>query len=214
MRSRLWQLRLENHSFSVQVSVSWYTKYILAAPGKAAGQLVGFGVAAIELGIGWVSVWVSVWALQIYDSAILACDNNLDLMCVFMASGGIGFSSSVSVYNGFGLRNKLRDGPLHNEKARGIFFSPIELELRHQLDEICSECEFQSCYNFVGDGLIFDSCSCLHKLSVCHLLQCCRRCACLNGVEHDLQRCLQEPNCCFSSIRSWHPNVVGVVLRD
>ena len=45
-------------------------------------------------------------------------------MCVFMASGGIGFSSSVSVYNGFGLRNKLRDGPLHNEKARGIFFSP------------------------------------------------------------------------------------------
>ena len=34
------------------------------------------------------------------------------------------FFSSVSVYNGFGLRNKLRDGPLHNEKARGIFFSP------------------------------------------------------------------------------------------
>ena len=32
------------------------------------------------------------------------------------------FFSSVSVYNGFGLRNKLRDGPLHNEKARGIFF--------------------------------------------------------------------------------------------
>ena len=127
MRSRLWQLRLENRSFSVQVSFvvqMWYTKYILAAPGKAAGQLVGFGVAATELGIGWVSVWVPVWALQIYDSAILACDNNLDLMCVFMASGGIGFSSSVSVYNGFGLRNKLRDGPLHNEKARGIFFSP------------------------------------------------------------------------------------------
>ena len=45
-------------------------------------------------------------------------------MCVFMASGGIGLFSSVSVYNGFGLRNKLRDGPLHNEKARGIFFSP------------------------------------------------------------------------------------------
>ena len=43
------------------------------------------------MGIGWVSVWVSVWALQIYDSAILVCDNNLDLMCVFMASGGIGF---------------------------------------------------------------------------------------------------------------------------
>ena len=34
------------------------------------------------------------------------------------------FFSSVSVYNGFGLRNKLRDGPLHNEKARGCFFSP------------------------------------------------------------------------------------------
>ena len=51
-------------------------------------------MAANELGIGWVSVWVSVWALQIYDSAILACDNNLDLMCVFMASGGIVFYSS------------------------------------------------------------------------------------------------------------------------
>ena len=47
-------------------------------------------------------------------------------MCAFMASGRIGFFSSVSVYNGFGLRNKLRDGPLHNEKARGIFFSPDE----------------------------------------------------------------------------------------
>ena len=47
-------------------------------------------------------------------------------MCAFMASGGIVFFffSAVSVYNGFGLRNKLRDGPLHNEKARGIFFSP------------------------------------------------------------------------------------------
>ena len=33
------------------------------------------------------------------------------------------FFSSVSVYNGFGLRNKLRDGPLHNEKARGIFLA-------------------------------------------------------------------------------------------
>ena len=30
------------------------------------------------------------------------------------------FVPSVSVYNGFGLRNKLRD-PLHNERARGIF---------------------------------------------------------------------------------------------
>ena len=61
---------------------------MLAAPEKAAGQLVGFGRAANELGIGWVSVWVSVWALQIYDSTI--CDNNSDLMCVFMAAGGIG----------------------------------------------------------------------------------------------------------------------------
>ena len=52
-------------------------------------------------------------------------------MCVFMASGGIVFFffffPSVSVYNGFGLRNTLRDGPLHNEKARGCFFSPHEL---------------------------------------------------------------------------------------
>ena len=128
LRSRLWQLRLESQLFSASIFSlqMWYTKCILAAPGKAAGQLVGFGVAATELGIGWVSVWVSVWALQIYDSAILACNDNLDLMCVFMASGGIGCSSSVSVYNGFGLRNKLRDGPLHNEKARGTFFSPGE----------------------------------------------------------------------------------------
>ena len=54
-------------------------------PGNAAGQLVGFGMAANELGIGWVTVWT----LQIYDSAILVCDNSLDLMCVFMATGGI-----------------------------------------------------------------------------------------------------------------------------
>ena len=77
-------------------------KYILAAPGKAAGQLVGFGMAAIELGIGW-AVWVWVWALQIYDSTILVCYNNLDLTCVFMASGGIVFPSKL-VCNGFGLQ--------------------------------------------------------------------------------------------------------------
>ena len=100
-QSTFWQLQLESRNFSVVCAVD-------------------FG----SLGIGWVSVWVSVWALQIYDSAILACDNNLDLTCVFMASGGIVFSSSVSVYNGFGLRNKLRDGPLHNEKARSIFLQP------------------------------------------------------------------------------------------
>ena len=42
---------------------------------------------------------------------------------------GVSFfvSSSVSVHNGFGLQNKLRDGPLHNEKARGCFFSPCAL---------------------------------------------------------------------------------------
>ena len=59
-------------------------------------------------------------------------------MCAFMASGGIGFFSSVSVYNGFGLRNKLRDGPLHNEKARGIFFSPHGFALRCQIIRLCS----------------------------------------------------------------------------
>ena len=95
----------------------------MAALGKAAGQLVGFGMAANELGIGWASVWVSVWALQNYDSAILVCKSNLYLMCVFMASGGIVFVSSVSVYNGFGLQNGFRDGPLQSEKARGCFFS-------------------------------------------------------------------------------------------
>ena len=96
----------------------------MAAPGKAAEQLVGFGLAANELGIGWVSVW----ALQIYDSAIWVCENNLDLMRVFMASGGLVFFFflSVLVYKAFGLQNKLREGPLHNEKARGCFFSPPE----------------------------------------------------------------------------------------
>ena len=33
--------------------------------------------------------------------------------------------SSVSVYNGFGLQNKSRDGPLHNEKARGCFSAQV-----------------------------------------------------------------------------------------
>ena len=119
----------------------WYTKCILAAPGKAAGQLVGFGVAATELGIGWVSVWVSVWALQLYDSVILACDDNLDLMCVFMASGGIGFSSSVSVCNGFGLRNKLRDGPLHNERRGVFFFSPVDCFVLQRVAFLCVRSE-------------------------------------------------------------------------
>ena len=66
-------------------------------------------------------------ALQIYDSAVLVCDNNLNLICVFMTAGGSGFFllPSVSVYNGFGLRNKLRDGPLPNDKARGCFFQPM-----------------------------------------------------------------------------------------
>ena len=31
--------------------------------------------------------------------------------------------SSVSVYNGSGLQNKLRDVPLHNEKVWGFYFS-------------------------------------------------------------------------------------------
>ena len=79
---------------------------------------------ANELGIRWASVWVSVWALQMSDSAILVCDNSLNLMCVLMASGGIVFLfSSVSVYSGLGLQNKLRDVPLDNEKARVVYFS-------------------------------------------------------------------------------------------
>ena len=59
--------------------------------------MVGFGTAATELGVGWASVWVSVWTLQLYDAAILVCDNNLDLMCVFMASGGIGFFPCIGL---------------------------------------------------------------------------------------------------------------------
>ena len=83
---------------------------MLAAPEKAAGQLVGFGMAANKLGF-----------------------RNLGLrqqlgpdVCLHGFWGYRFFFSSVSVYNGFGLRNKLRDGPLHNEKARGIFFSPSD----------------------------------------------------------------------------------------
>ena len=92
------------------------TPSVFFGSSREGGKLVGFGMAANELGIGWASVW----ALQIDVSAILVCDNHLDLMCVIMASGGIVFSfSTVSVYNGFGLQKKLRDGPLHSEKARG-----------------------------------------------------------------------------------------------
>ena len=78
--------------------------------GKCSTQQLA-GMAVNELGINWASVWVSAWALQICDSAILVCDNNLDMMSVFMASGGIGFLSSVLVYNGFGLQTKLT-GPI------------------------------------------------------------------------------------------------------
>ena len=42
-----------------------------------------------------------------------------------LAASLLFFSPSVSVYNGFGLRNKLRDGPLHNKKAGSCFFSPF-----------------------------------------------------------------------------------------
>ena len=83
------------------------------------GQFDLICTAANELGVGWASVWVSVWALLMSDSAM----NSLDLMCVLMASGDIVFSPSLSVCNGLGLQNKLRDLPLHNEKARGFYFS-------------------------------------------------------------------------------------------
>ena len=114
-----------------------YAKYILAASaGKspllstvvhklyiltALGQLVGFGMAANELGIGSASVWVSVWALQIYDFTILVCDNTLDLICVFIPFTGLGCSSSASVYSVPGLQRKLWDRPLHNERVLGFF---------------------------------------------------------------------------------------------
>ena len=57
--SKLWELQLEVATFQY----TWLD-------------------SACRLGIGCLSVWVSDWALQIYDSAMLVCDNNLDLMCV------------------------------------------------------------------------------------------------------------------------------------
>ena len=38
-----------------------------------------------------------------------------------MCLGGIGVFSSVSVYNGFGLRNKLRDGVFHDLQNEASF---------------------------------------------------------------------------------------------
>ena len=70
-----------------------------------------------------------------------------------------------------------------------LFLIPVNRQLSWccdiELDEICwlsSECEFQWCYTPVGDSLIPDSCSCLRQLFVCHFLQCCRCCACLDGT--------------------------------
>ena len=80
-------------------------------------------MAANELGIGWVSVWVSVWAPQIYDS----CENNLDLMCVFMASGGIVFSCFFLLCIGlqwFWPAKQVKGRPLpYIIKRRGVVFS-------------------------------------------------------------------------------------------
>ena len=68
-----------------------------------------------------------------------------------------------------------------------LFLVPVDRQLSWscdiKLDEICwssSECKFQWRYTPVGDSMIPDSCSCLHKLSVCHFPECCRCCACLD----------------------------------
>ena len=71
--------------------------------------------------------WVSVWALRTSDVAILEFFNTLNLIrgFVFFCTGiTVSLFSSVSVYSVPGLQTKLRDGPLHNEKARGFFFDP------------------------------------------------------------------------------------------
>ena len=39
-------------------------------------------MTADELAIGWASVWVSAWALQMSDSAVLVCDIDLVQMCL------------------------------------------------------------------------------------------------------------------------------------
>ena len=85
-------------------------------------------MVANELGIGWVSVWVSVWALQIYDAAILVCDNNLDLMCLHGFWGYLCFFSFFSPLYRFTmvLACETSLGTAHYiTKRRGVvFFSP------------------------------------------------------------------------------------------
>ena len=87
--------------------------------------------------------------------------------------------------------------PTSTFRPRPSSHLPMERQLRSVGP--CISSMLQKCYTPVGDGLISDSCS----WSVCYLLQGCRSRACLDGVEHGLQLCLQESNCCFSSIRSW-----------
>ena len=55
----------------------------MAAPGQTAN----------DSAIGWTSVW----ALQNNVFAILVCDNNLDLMCCFMASTGIALCPGIGL---------------------------------------------------------------------------------------------------------------------
>ena len=64
-----------------------------------------------------------VWALQLSDSAILVCDNNLDLMCLHSFRGyHFSYFSSASFDSVPGRQRKKRDGPLHIE-ARGVSFA-------------------------------------------------------------------------------------------
>ena len=69
-------------------------------------------MAAHELGIGWVSAWVLVWAVQSYDSAILACDNNLHIRSSWLLESRFTMvsarktSSGTAPFSPFGAKSK------------------------------------------------------------------------------------------------------------
>ena len=82
-RSQLQYTKSAPAQKSQLFSTQAFTKYIVAAP----GQLVASSMVANELGIGGASVWVSVWALRIYDCAARSHAHMLEHMVTFYIHG-------------------------------------------------------------------------------------------------------------------------------